>query len=102
MVPVHGSIATKHAKAGSVDYSIVLPENYDKDRAEPYPLIISFHPAGRGSDHLIDPGGAARTGRDIIAPRDVVWAGFDNKPGGGRQQGHLPICVPRPWGPGPL
>lgn len=76
-----GTLETKLIEAGSVKYSVILPPGHRKDRAQPYPLVISLHPAPRDHEHLIDPSGAARTGRDIIGSREVVWASYDGGKG---------------------
>lgn len=82
---VLGHLPTKLISSGSVEYSVVLPADHDKDRPEPYPLVVSFHPAGQSARYLFDPEGAARTGRDVVPPRDVVWASFSNGTFGGYQ-----------------
>ena len=63
--------------------SQVLPPDFDAAASTPYPLVISLHPAipgGQEQHHLTDAAGAQRTGRDIVAPRAVVWASFKNEP----------------------
>lgn len=75
-----GSLATSLTAAGAVDYAVVLPRTHSADRATPYPLIISLHPGGANRDHLAGRDGYTRTGRDVAAPRDVVWASFSCEP----------------------
>lgn len=75
---VTGHLQTKHIAAGKVEYSVVLPANFTKNRQHPYPLIVSLHPGGQSCKYLFDPEGAARTGRDVVPPRDLVWASFSN------------------------
>lgn len=77
-----GTLSTSLVAAGSVEYTVVLPPNHSKDRAEPYPLILYMHPGGATQEHLLDPQGTARTGRDVFAKRDVVWAAFGCGTGG--------------------
>ena len=71
-----GTLQTDLIAGGEVNYTIVLPPNHTKEREEPYPLVIDFHPAAQAEEHLTCPHEALRVGRDIVAPRDVVWAAF--------------------------
>jgi hypothetical protein len=83
---VEFSLPTGLIEAGSAECCVILPPGYDKSRG-PYPLVISLHPAYDGkAHHLTDAAGAERTGRDILAPRPVVWASFMNSPPPGAQQ----------------
>mmetsp|Transcript_12279 Transcript_12279/g.14045 ORF Transcript_12279/g.14045 Transcript_12279/m.14045 type:complete len:388 (+) Transcript_12279:114-1277(+) len=83
-----GTLESKWIKSPkSVKYSIILPPNHDKSRSEPYPLILSLHPGMADRDHLIDPNGAARTGRDVSHNRPVVWVSFSNDDGDGSSNG---------------
>ena len=68
----------KTLKPGEVDYAVLLPADFKskEEGQDPYPLIVSFHPAGRDAEHLHSAENAARCGRDIIPSQDVVWAAF--------------------------
>jgi len=77
-----GSLPTSLTAAGSVDFSLILPRDHSSDRATPYPLILSLHPGAANRDHLIMKDGFTRTGRDVLPPREVVWACFSCGPPG--------------------